>query len=469
MSIDATGTSAAPTNDLPTGVSFWRLLGTVGTTVGSTSSPVWEVKVGARTAASDTSWGAMVDVNGDGYEDVLVASAISSPPSSPPNAVGYVRAFLGGPSGLASTPATTLTDPTGANTGFGGIAAAGDVNGDGFADVVVSADATNNDQGRIYVFYGSASGLSTIPSATIDGPDGTETFFGEEISGAGDVNGDGYADVVVGTGTVVAHVYLGSPTGLSASPARTLNSPAAGVGFGNSVAGVGDINGDGFGDLVIGASGANSNVGGAYLYLGSTTGIATEPSATISPPPGAWVFGTQVVAAGDVNGDGLADVLIASQGTVGSGGPVATAYVFLGGTGGLATAPQASIVVGGIIPTVSSAGDMNGAGFAAIVVTNYQASTQTGTASIYVGGLTGIRPTAFVTLVGPSGPGSQFGRAVTTGDVNGDGFSDLIIGAPALTPGDVYLYPGSTGAFATSPGTTIAGPSTDTGFGGTLE
>jgi len=209
---------------------------------------------------------------------------------------------------------TTLTGET-AGDWFGlSVATAGDVNGDGYADVVVGALFHNNETGRAYVYLGGASGLSTTAATTLTG-EATYGDFGSSVATAGDVNRDGYADVVIGAPrysidwTGRAYVYLGGASGLSTTAATTLTGGAAGNHFGESVATAGDVNGDGYADVVVGAYGYSSNIGRAYVYLGGASGLSTTAATT---PTGTYAsnFGASVATAGDVNGDAYADVVV---------------------------------------------------------------------------------------------------------------------------------------------------------------
>jgi len=134
-------------------------------------------------------------------------------------------------------------------------------------------------------------------------------FYGHSVASAGDVNGDGYGDVIVGAYTHLnssnslgrAYVYYGSAGGLSTSPAWIAEAPAPNLGFGYSVAGAGDVNGDGYDDVVIGRYHNSLYQGQAWLYLGSPSGLGTSAAWTVLDTPG---YGAIVASAGDVNGDG---------------------------------------------------------------------------------------------------------------------------------------------------------------------
>ena len=194
--------------------------------------------------------------------------------------------YQGGPGGLATAPTTTLTGPAGSWYFGYSVATAGDVNGDGYADVLVGARIDGDTSGQALLYLGGASGLATPAATTLTGEE-QDSYFGESVAPAGDVNGDGYADVVVGawgyaSQTGRAYVYLGGASGLATPAATTLTGVAAGDRFGYSVAPAGDVNGDGYADVVVGAWGDSSNTGRAYVYLGGASGLATTAATTLT-------------------------------------------------------------------------------------------------------------------------------------------------------------------------------------------
>jgi hypothetical protein len=152
------------------------------------------------------------------------------------------------------------------------VASAGDVNGDGYADLGVGAPS-NSSTGKVYVYHGSASGLIASANWSAVGED-IGNIFGFSVATAGDVNGDGFSDLAVGGpgyngDTGKAYVYHGSPSGLSLTPDWSAVGEANGNFFGESVASAGDVNGDGYSDLAVGAPQHNNATGKAYVYNGS--------------------------------------------------------------------------------------------------------------------------------------------------------------------------------------------------------
>ena len=313
------------------------------------------------------------------------------------------------------------------------------MNGDGYADVVVGARGYVANMGRVYVYLGGASGLSATAATILTG-ETTSIWFGASVASAGDVNGDGYADVVVGAQNVSsatgrASIYLGGASGLSTTAATTLTGETSGSSFGVSVAPAGDVNGDGYGDVVVGASGHNSVTGRAYVFLGGPGGLATTAATTLTGEAINNYFGESVATAGDVNGDGYADVVVGAYGYSSGTG---RAYVYLGGASGLAAVPATTLTgeaaQNNLGMSAATAGDVNGDGYADVVVGAQGYSTGTGRAYVFLGGASGLpsgaaAATASTILTGGA-TSTYFGRSVASaGDANGDGYADVVIGA----------------------------------------
>lgn len=419
------------------------------------------------------------DVNGDGFSDLIIG-AISY--SNGQSAEGAAFIYHGFPDTLSTSYLARLDDAdmTGANFGRS-VASAGDVNGDGFSDVIVGADAfmdgANFNEGRAYIYFGSLNGLPATPSQILDDANQAGALYGVSVASAGDVNGDGFSDVIIGAyrydfgifsqnGRVFIH--YGSPAGVSVTPDRELSSSFADDAFfGRSVAGAGDLNGDGYGDIIIGAYGESSGTGAAYIFYGSASGIGLGPDLILNGVSNNDIFGISVSSAGDVNGDGHSDVIIGAWG-VDDGGNTneGIAYVFLGSATGLSTSPDfilddADLADAQFGVSVATAGDVNGDGFSDIVVgaNNFTNNvTSEGRVFIYYGSPAGPSSTPDFVADDSDQNQSNYGYSVSSaGDINGDGYSDIIVGADGFddgTPnneGRSYVYLGSSTGLNTVP------------------
>jgi FG-GAP repeat/FG-GAP-like repeat len=421
------------------GVYFWSV--SVPVDSGDVTSEIWEFTVGKSTSATvDSSSGTMLDVNGDGYADLAVGAPASD------EYTGSVAVYLGGPGGLGTSPATVLLGPALGDGYFGtAVASAGDVNGDGYADLIVGAPDVA--EGKAYVYYGGSNGLDVSSFTTLAGPS-TSTMFGQSVASAGDVNGDGYADIIVGapnptTMSGGAYVFFGGMGGVATSPASSILG--MGTSFGHSVAGVGDVNGDGYGDILVGVSGttsAPSSTGGAFLFLGGAGGIV--PSAGISlPSPSGFgsAFGGQVAPAGDVNGDGLSDFLVGAEYVDAGAGRV---YIYEGsldgGSGRPATTLLGPLVGGHFGRALASAGDVNGDGFADVVIGAPSGQTATSTSEgvyVYLGHATGVGVDAAAAISTPDASNVRYGSAVASGGNLAGGTSDYVVVGAFLAHGTV--------------------------------
>ncbi|MDP3213039.1 MAG: FG-GAP-like repeat-containing protein, partial [Deltaproteobacteria bacterium] len=445
VAFDAAGVSGAPATNLAAGVWFWRLTMRQGGVTTAVTGPTWQFTVGVRTAevggvpGPNISSGTTLDVNGDGYSDVVVGGYHSS--------TAYV--YLGGAgTSLGATP-ITLTQPAGSSDFGISVASAGDVNGDGYSDLAVGASSSTGG-GRAYVYLGGASGLATTPATALTGRDGASGEFGTVVASAGDVNGDGYADLAVSatganSNAGAVYVYLGGATGLATTPASSMPGPDGASGrFGRGLASAGDVNGDGYADLVAAAPYANSFTGAVYLSLGSASGLL--PALSIPPPSGTGRYGESVASAGDVNGDGYSDLAVGAMGANGGRG---AAYVYLGSSTSLSTTPLTPTgPVGANLynfgTTLTGAGDVNGDGYADLAVGNYSASSNAGAVYLFLGAA-GPTPLSAIaaTLNGPpprNNTSSQFAYSLAgAGDIDGDGYTDIIVGTFGHDSAHVYF------------------------------
>lgn len=410
------------------------------------------------------------DVNGDGYDDVIVGAFFYSALQF---SSGAAFIFHGGPAGIASgttdAAATQLLgDQIMAYCGSS-VSSAGDVNGDGYADVIVGCaqyDVGQADEGAAFVFLGSAAGVpdstTASPSALLESNQ-VNSYFGSSVASAGDVNGDGFSDVVVGAPSYTtgaqdggsAFVFLGSPAGIGngnpATASAHLSSTFSIDGLGASVSGAGDVNGDGYADIIVGHPRYNVDQGiegAAFVFLGSSTGVASATTATAharvkSSQPEAE-FGFSVSGAGDLNGDGYADIVVGAKRYDHGSGNEGAAFVFLGGASGIATGDPASAAAqiesdqaGAELGwSVSGAGDVNGDGYSEIIVgaPNFDAGQpDEGAAFLYLGGSLGIQSgssaTAAAQIEANQGNANLGWSVSSAGDVNGDGYSDVVVGA----------------------------------------
>ncbi len=396
------------------------------------------------------------DVNGDGFSDIIVG-APGYDYVEGDEGVAFI--FHGSPAGL-NTAFVILNAPfPQSSAAFGrSVAAAGDVNGDGYSDVIVGAPAYYG--GAVFLYYGSPAGLNATPQMLED--EQTNASFGGIVATAGDVNGDGYSDVIVGaygfdngqTDEGAAYVYYGSPAGLNAAALR-LEKNQAGAYFGRSVATAGDVNGDGYSDILVGApnyDNGQTNEGAAFLYHGSATGLGLVPIMLESDQAEAY-FGGSVGTAGDVNGDGYSDVLVGASTYTNGQVYEGAAFLYNGSVSGLNLTPlilEGNQMYAYLGRSVATAGDVNGDGYSDILVgaPEYDnGQTDEGAAFLYHGSATGLDLVPILLESNQTTP-PNFGEAVgTAGDVNGDGFSDVLVGAPNFANGETdegasFLYYG---------------------------
>jgi hypothetical protein len=440
----------------------------LGSVSGLNSAYAWQAESNQAGAHFGATVAAAGDVNGDGYDDVAVGAPYWHEGSAPD--VGKVYLYLGSPSGLSPTPAWTAIGYEPYSYSATGLYSAGDVNADGYADLIVGAPWTSNGYGWAFLYLGSPSGLSSTPAW---GRQGEQSLglFGCSVAGAGDVNGDGYGDVMIGSrwhdfGEVDdgrAYLFLGNASGLEYDYSWAEGGYQAGAEFGMNVAPAGDVDGDGFSDVVIGAwkhdDGGNEDSGRAYVFRGSPYGLEDTASWIASGDQSFCGFGGWVATAGDVNGDGFSDVVISASDYSGTQTEEGRVFIYHG-----AGSPPSDAIAWGAFDTQEGAGfgeslsiaaDVNGDGYSDILVGAPRftgGEDHQGRVSLYLGTVEGIQELPSWTAEG-DGYEYYFGQSVAAaGDVDGDGYSDVIVGAPfAEAAGIAYLYSGSASSLSTSP------------------
>ncbi len=436
------------------------------------------------------------DINGDGYDDLIIGSPTAD---SAYIVFGKAGGFgpgdrldhLDGSNGFRIDSAAAY-DRLGAS-----VAGAGDINGDGFGDLIVGAPYTDNfspmtlstldNAGTSYVIFGKAGGFAPVLDAkAID--DGTNGFAlrgtsgdgysGFAVSAAGDVNGDGYDDLAIGAPNTkingndkagISHIVFGKSDWSAGSFDLTgsfndgtdgirLDGAAFNDQSGHAIAGVGDLNGDGFDEVLIGAPYADpggTDVGTGYVLFGGANIAGPVALSSLFSLPGLASLphsnaGLGVAGIGDINGDGFDELAIGSDGFSGYSGSVFVVF-------GAANLQSATIDLASLdgsdgfrvdvydfYGAISAAGDVNGDGYDDFIIGAYYAGYGTidsGSAYLIYGksdwsgsngkiDLTQLTPAQGFRIDGAA-TGDLVGRSVSGGgDLNGDGFDDLVIGAP---------------------------------------
>jgi hypothetical protein len=432
------GEVAFAEEELPPGVSYWRMRGQAFGVVGAQTSPVWPFTVGVRSTLLSTSYGSSLDLNGDGFDDMVVGNPFDGEITTP-----ALFVYPGGPSGVATSPSVIAPSD-------GEVYRLGDVNGDGFADLGAAVG------GAIGVYFGSPGGVGTTPDVTLTVPPPLVVAVG-----AGDVNGDGFEDVVA-TNESNVFVYLGSPSGPQPTASIVLPLPA-GVSFVDNLDGLADVNGDGFGDIVAASAFANSE---AVIWFGGPSGPQPANSQVIPVPAslGELTIPGGRLNAGDVNGDGFTDLEFIVF-SFSAGYRIA---VYFGWPFGVFPFPEVidfPLPSGhGNLTALVGTGDVNGDGFDDVATgTPADVVGVSGNVFVFRGSPFGLGSSPVQVLLGPTGDGNALyaENVAALGDTNGDTLADIATRADlsgSASPLSVFVYLGAPSGFSVSPSVIVTGP-----------
>jgi len=480
------------------------------------------------------------DIDGNGTSDIIIGAPSAQNGSAVATGAAYVVfgfCYPGGPDFYLSTLngfSGFKIEGLSANDQFGfAVGGAADINGDGFMDIIVGAyggdPVGETNAGETYVIFGGSNLTSpTFDLTTLDGSNGfridginSGDWSGFAVSTAGDINGDGLDDIVIGanradpnaTNSGESYVVFGQTSfsqgaynfsQLDGTNGFVLQGTGMNDRSGQSVTAVGDINGDGVDDIVVGAPYADfasrANAGAAYLVLGSTNGFAASIDLSsldgsngvrLEGPVAADLAGWDVAYGGDINGDGYDDIIVSATFADPNGARSGQTFVVFGGSSSIGASFDLGSLDGGNGFTingvamddqsgfsVSGGVDVNGDCFDDIVIgapfADPNGNSDSGSVYVVFGGSAGFAASVELSsLDGTNGfridgvaADDNSGGAVSgannfgTGDFNDDFIGDILIGAPSADSdtGEVYVFYGQRNEIlGTSAGETLSG------------
>ncbi|PIG94250.1 FG-GAP repeat protein [Gloeocapsopsis sp. IPPAS B-1203] len=432
------------------------------------------------------------DINGDGLDDII----IGAPSANPNGRVSAGESYIVFGKATRSDNSINLANLNGKN-GFvlqginrysysgRSVSNAGDINGDGFDDIIIGAPSVGelytgeaSRAGESYIVFGTSRFDARVDLANLDANNGfviqgrgSFSKFGSSVNNAGDINGDGFDDLIIGApGSSPKGVYpppgksyivFGKASGFNARvdianlygySSFVLQGIKDSDYSGRSVSNAGDINGDGLDDLIISAPGA----GESYIVFGKTARASFDLASLDGNNGFVLQGGSSVNNAGDINGDGLDDLIIGAPSASPNGRSHAgESYVVFGTSGFDARVDLASLdgnngfvlqgsnAYNSVGSSVSNAGDVNGDGFDDILI---GAAGARGSYLVF-GKASGFDARVdLATLDSSNGfvfrantDGYSSFSVSSGGDINGDGYDDMILGAPSASPDGRFI------------------------------
>ena len=395
------------------------------------------------------------DLNADGFDDIIIGSGISSSNDK------KCKIYFGGSNPDTITDIVIYGGTSNSSHFSFRVSGAGDVNSDGFDDVVIGDYGYNNYCGEAYIYFGGNE-MDTICDVVLSPNVIAPVYnaaFGGSVAKGGDINNDGFDDVIIGSpwdngSTGAAYIFFGGE-GMDSNAiiieGRTIEQTYSGN-FGYSVSGAQDVNDDGFNDVVIGTSfNPSFHKGMTYVYFGSAEMDTVPDVLMTAEDTDAYNFGFSVTDAGDINDDGFDDIIIGAVGTSNTEGYT---FLFHGGTE-MDNIPDLKITgehseddtFGGFGASVSATGDINNDGFEDFIVGNNWYFNHAGKSYVYFGG----NPTDTIVDLELEGEFKYNLTAYATSiveDINNDGFDDILVGTPGYQgdnisdfgTGRVYIY-----------------------------
>ncbi|MGW2787561.1 FG-GAP and VCBS repeat-containing protein [Streptomyces populi] len=448
----------------------------------------------ATATAADSMRVPQADFNGDGKGDVAVSAHGASVGGHA--GAGQIVALYGTTTGVSSAKRSTISQNTTgvpgtaeAGDGFGGETAYADFNGDGYDDLAVSSPwekvGTDTNGGALAILWGSANGLT---GKSVDVPDpspSSHDYWGKDLA-AGDFDGDGKADLVVGSSASTLYVYKGGFSTSGTPGGRTTIKPPIQSGTNDRPYGplsltAGDVNGDGRTDLIVDGFETRTDYGWNtnYYVPGTASGLSVASAKALKPG--------MITGVGDINGDGFGDIVsgagwdaTTTDGTPvpdsANGGKVNITYGSASGPAGTTGVTQNSGNVPGSSEKGDSfgweldMGDINGDGYQDLVVSapdeDLGGVTNTGMVTVMYGSAAGINVSSGIQafaqstagVPGNDEKGDLFGADVKLDDVNGDGKADLLVGSYENSADGAVVYLPSDGHAITTAGSRFVAP-----------